>query len=125
QIAQSERLRRTIRKIRFRHAIEAASTEHTAKAGKILGKAKKYSKPILAVIDFQTLEGSKEIVRLDNFRSDRAHRTSVGRHGTHVLGRRQRRHHRARHAALQAQQLHTAVAKEALARNRFAFRASS
>src|ERR1700735_1254498 len=65
------------------------------------------------------------IVRLDDFRSDRAHGAAIGGSRAHAFGRSERRHYRASHAALNAEQLHTAFASEALARKRLAFKASS
>src|ERR1700685_508006 len=125
QIAQGEGLRRAIDQIRFGHGIETAATEHGAQAGKIFGEGGQHAEPVLAIVNFQALEGSEAVVRLDDLICHGAHRAAIGRDGAHTFSARQRSHDGASHVALETEEFHTAVASDALARKRLAFRASS
>src|ERR1700693_4450657 len=125
EIAQRERLRRAIDQIRFGHGVEAAASQYRAHTRKILGKCGEHAEPVLTIVNFQTIEGSQSVVGLDDLRRHGTHRASIGRERAHAFGARKRRHDGASHAALQVKEFHTAVASEALARKRLAFRASS
>src|SRR5277367_235067 len=125
EIAQREGPRWAIDQIRLGHGIEAAASEHGAHAGKILGEGREDAEPVLAIVNFQALERSEAVVGLDNLIGHGTHRAAIGRDGAHAFGARQRSHDGASHTALQVKEFHTAVASEALARKRLAFRASS
>ena len=113
----------------IRYALAMASKRRppsTARTpGKIFGESGEHAEPVLAIVNFQAFEGSQAVVGLDDLRRDGAHRAAIGCDRTHAFGTRQRSHDGASHAALQVEKFHTAVASEALARKRLAFRASS
>ena len=116
EIAQGEGLRWAINQIRFGHRVESAAAQHGAQAGKIFGERGKHAEPVLAIVNFQALEGSQAVVGLDDLIGHSAHRAAIGRDGAHAFGARQRSHDRTSHATLQVEKFHTAVASEALAR---------
>ena len=101
------------------------SVEHRAQPGKIVGERAQDAEPVLPIVDFEALERSQAVVRFDEGACFGPHGAAGGRHVAHTLAAREWGHSRASHAALQREQFHTAAAKEALARNLSAFRASS
>jgi hypothetical protein len=65
EIPQREGLRRIIREIGVGEAFEFFVAENRAQAGIILVKTIAGCEPVLPVVNFQSLEGSQPVVRLD------------------------------------------------------------
>src|SRR5580700_3473626 len=125
EIAQRKRTRRICDQVGLGHGVEAAFTKHRAQAGKILAEGRKHTKPVLPVIDFEPLERSKLIVRLNEARSVSLHRAAARGAALHAFRRSKRLHHGASHGALKLHQLHTASASAVARKNLLAFSASS
>src|ERR1700723_4761305 len=125
QVAQSERAGGAVDQISLCQGIEVAAAQHGSKAREILCETGENAKPVLPVVDFQPLEGSEAIVGLDELSGDNTHGPSVWSDRAHAFGGREGRHDCASHASLEVEELHTAVARQALVRNLSAFKASS
>src|ERR1700741_1419253 len=124
EIAHGEGTRGALREIRLGKGIEAAVAQDGTKARKIFGKAVENPKPVLAIVNFQPFERSETVIRLDDLTRDLGHWPAVRRKAAHALRAREGSHHRASHPALGSEKLHTAAAREALARNLLALSAS-
>jgi hypothetical protein len=124
EVAHGEGARGAVGEIVLRQFVEAAIAEDRAKAGEIVRESVEDAEPVLAIVDFEALERSEAVVGFDDFIGDRSERTAVGRDAAHAVGGRERGHDRVGDVALESGEIHTAVAREALARYLLAFRAS-
>ena len=124
QVAHGEGTRGAIGQIGLRKDVEAALAQDGAEAGKILGEAVKNAEPVLAIVDFEALERREAVVRFDEPRSEFGEGLAVGRLRAHAFGWRKRGHDRAGDFALDGGEIHTAAAREALARYLLALSAS-
>lgn len=124
EVAHGERARGAVAEIVLRDLVEAAIAEDRAKAGEIVGEGVEDAEPVLPIVDFEAFEGSKAIVGLDDFVGDSGERTAVGVDTAHAIGRCERGHDRVGDVALESGKIHTAAAREALAKYLLAFSAS-
>ena len=78
----------------------------------------------MAIVDFEALEGGEAVVGLDDFFGDGGDGTAIGGEVAHALGASERGHDRASDLALKSEEVHTAAAREALAKYLLALSAS-
>jgi hypothetical protein len=80
---------------------------------------------LLPIVNLQAVKGSQEIIGLNECSGCGAHGSPIRMDPAHTLAPSERRHNGASHLALQTYKVHTAAAGDSVARNLFAFKASS
>src|ERR1700722_9192519 len=83
-----------------RKSFKGTTANDRTQCGKVFSQRAEYAEPILAVIDFETLEGGEAAVRSDEGSGNIAHSPTVGCGAAHVLIGGERLHHGCGHFAL-------------------------
>ena len=100
EIAQGITARRTCGQICLGEPLETARAHHRPQTGEIAGQRIQNAEPILPVVDFEPLEGSKPVIGLDEILGFRVHRATAAIPGLHAVVRRERCEDRSGHAPL-------------------------
>jgi len=124
EVAHGEGTRGAVGEVVLGEPIKTTITENRAQAGEIVGEGVEDAEPVLAIVDFEALEGGEAVVGLDDFAGDVGERPAIWSNATHALGGREGSHNRIGDVTLESGEIHTAAAREALARYLLAFSAS-
>ena len=92
EVAHGEGARGAIDEVVLGEGVEAAIAEDGAETGKIVGKGVENAEPVLAIVDFEALEGSEAIIGLDDSLGDGGHFFAAGSDAAHAVGGRERGH---------------------------------
>src|SRR5882762_5707684 len=110
EIAESKRAAWMRGEISVHQCFETLGADDCAQARKVFMKGRLQAKPVLAVVDFEPLEGGEAAVGTDELAGNRLHRAAIpaasGVVRLHLFFRRERLHDGRAHLSLKLLQAH-------------------